>query len=192
MADINVEDTDVTQTSPSIPSPFLPSPQLFTNKTMALMNNPNKISGQDNTSINMGDTNVDDTNVTETPMPSPWLPIPQLFSIKTSALMNNQTKKAGQDNTLLAYEPKIKEFQQYCHSVFASEGSSAEIVTADKAFGFLVYNAFREKKKTRGRKKQGSGNVPRFDRLEYNGVRKPMFLTKTVVYTHFIIKYAMF
>ena len=106
--------------------------------------------------------------------------------------MNNRTKKAGQDNTLLAYDPKIKEFKQYCHGMFVSEGSSAEIITGDKAFGFLVYNAFWEKKKTRGRKKQGSGNVTCFDRLEYNGVRKPMFLTKTVVYTHFIIKYAMF
>ena len=100
----------------------------------------------------MGDTNVDNANVTETSMPSPWLPIPQLFSNKTSALMDNQTKKAGQDNTLLAYDPKIKEFKQYCHSVFASEGSSAEIVTADKAFGFLVYNAFWGKKEVKGKK----------------------------------------
>ena len=191
MADINVEDTDVTQTSTSIPSPFLPTPQLFSDKTMALMNNQNKISGQENTSIDMGDTNVDDTNVTETSMSSPWLPIPQLFSNETLELMDNQTKKAGQDNTLLAYDPKIKEFKQYCHSVFASEESSPEIVTADKAFGFLVYNAFGGGKKSRGRKKQGSGNVPRFDRLEYNGVRKQMYLTKTVVYTLVIIKYAM-
>ena len=80
----------------------------------------------------MGDNNVDDANVTDTSMPSPWLPIPQLFSNETSALMDNQSKKAGQDNTLLTYDPKIKEFKQYCHSVFASEGSSAEIITADK------------------------------------------------------------
>ena len=95
---------------------------------------------------------------------------PRMFVDETNALINNQTKKAGQDNTALAYDSKIIEFKQYCHSVFASQGFQAELVTEDKAFGFMLYNAYREKVTSNDRKKRGDCNVIRFSRENYNVV----------------------
>ena len=116
--------------------------------------------------------NTEDTNERQiVPNTSPLLFAPQLFTNEITALINNQTKTAGQDNTSLAYDSKIIEFKQYCHSIFASEGALAEVVTPDKAFGFVLYNAFWQKIKSTGRRKRGDGSVVRFDRSNYNLVR---------------------
>ena len=101
---------------------------------------------------------------------SPFPPPPRMFAAETNALINNQTQKAGQDNTALAYGSKIIEFKQYCHSVFSSLGVYAELVTEDKAFGFVLYNAYREKIQSKGRKKRGDNSIVRFSRENYNAV----------------------
>ena len=101
---------------------------------------------------------------------SPFIPTPQMFSAETSALISNQTKKQGQDNTALAYNSKMIEFKQYCHSVYASEGALAEVITAEKAFGFILYNSFRQKIKPNERKKRGDDSVVRFSQVEYYAV----------------------
>ena len=108
---------------------------------------------------------------------SPFIRTPQMFSTQTSALISNQTKKSGQDNTSLAYNSKMIEFKQYCQSVYASEGALAEVVTADKAFGFILYNTFCQKIKSNGRKKRGDNNVVRFNREEYNTVCEKRFIS---------------
>ena len=109
-------------------------------------------------------------NTNLTPYASPFIQPPQMFGELTTALINNQTKKAGQDNTALAYDSKVIEFKQCCHSVFSSQGALAEIVTEDKAFGFILYNSYREKIKSKGRKKRGDDNIVRFSRENYNAV----------------------
>ena len=104
------------------------------------------------------------------PIPAiPWMEQP-MYAAETAAMVQNATRKAGQDNTKLAYDSKIIEFKQYCQSVFEHEGTLAEIVTKEKAFGFVLFNAYCPKKRADGRKKRGDGNVLRFDLSEYNDV----------------------
>ena len=78
----------------------------------------------------------------------PWIEEP-MFTTQTAALVRNAIRKEGPDNTKLAYDPKITEFKQYCRSVFSHQGELAEIVTKEKAFGFLLYNAYRPPKNLR-------------------------------------------
>ena len=55
------------------------------------------------------------------------------------AIRNNLIHKDGQDNTALAYDSKIIEFKQYCHAKHNNPPLS-ELVTVEKAYGFIVYN----------------------------------------------------
>eukprot|EP00536_Pseudo-nitzschia_multiseries_P008972 jgi/Psemu1/21960/gm1.21960_g len=71
-------------------------------------------------------------------------------------------------NTQLAYGQKGEEFLQYCTSVFSSCGYSTQIVTEEKVFGFLFYQAYQTQR-TRGRKKQQS-QMQIFDGDDYHTV----------------------
>ena len=64
-------------------------------------------------------------------------------------------------NTKKAYDPKKKEFLQYCDSVFGSE-TNPRIVTEEKAYGFICYHAHREK--TKKRESASDTEVVRFDK----------------------------
>ena len=55
------------------------------------------------------------------------------------AITNNLIHKDGQDNTALAYDSKIIEFKQYCHAKH-NNPPLTELVTIEKAYGFIVYN----------------------------------------------------
>ena len=70
-------------------------------------------------------------------------------------------------NTNKAYKPKETEFLQFARTVF-SDHPIPDIVTEEKVFAFLYYQAYRRPKK-RGRSKRGQNrNV--FDLAEYNNV----------------------
>ena len=49
-------------------------------------------------------------------------------------------------NTNRAMDPKMLEFKQFCASVYGNQGYLTQIVTEEKAFAFLFYHAYREKK----------------------------------------------
>ena len=48
-------------------------------------------------------------------------------------------------NTNRAYDPKMLEFRQFCASLYGND-YLAQIVTEEKNFAFLFYQAHREKK----------------------------------------------
>jgi hypothetical protein len=57
-------------------------------------------------------------------------------------------------NTYASYNPKSKEFREYCQAKFSNLMTYAiEQVTEEKLFGFLFYQAYREKR-LNGRKKE--------------------------------------
>ena len=83
------------------------------------------------------------------------------------AIRNNLIHKDGQDNTALAYDSKKIEFKQYCHAKH-NNPPLTELVTIEKAYGFIVYNCYRQKCTTR--KKRGDSNVSRFSLSDYQEV----------------------
>ena len=48
-------------------------------------------------------------------------------------------------NTTAAYDPKSQEFINYCRSLYKDE-DDCEVITPDKVFGFMYYQAYRGKK----------------------------------------------
>jgi len=63
-------------------------------------------------------------------------------------------------NTVLAIQPKLDEFSEFCYAYFASTSYPVH-VTYKKVYMFMFYQAFREKKSKRGRWRSGQ---PRFDK----------------------------
>ena len=53
-------------------------------------------------------------------------------------------------NTTQVYDPKLLEFAAYCRRLYGNSESSV-FITAEKVFGFLYYQAYREKKTTRSK-----------------------------------------
>ena len=65
-------------------------------------------------------------------------------------------------NTTAAYDPKSQEFVNYCHSLYV-EDDDCEVITPDKVFGFMYYQAYRGKK-------VGKGKKGAFNRLDFDTV----------------------
>ena len=85
-------------------------------------------------------------------------------------------------NTKRCYDPKKLEFLQFCKSVFSDE-ENPELVTEQKVFIFLFYQAYRSKKKKK-RKTSTSQSVLHFSRAlfdtvmtKYNISDDPIILT---------------
>ena len=74
-------------------------------------------------------------------------------------------------NTNRAYDPKMLEFKQFCSSLYGDD-PSAQIVDEEKAFVFLFYQAYREKKSTGKRLSCSDRNTMRFDRKDYDQVMR--------------------
>ena len=74
-------------------------------------------------------------------------------------------------NTNRAYDPKMLEFKQFCASLYGND-YLAPIVTEEKIFAFLFYQAYREKKTKKSRQLCTDSTVSRFDREDYNEVTK--------------------
>jgi hypothetical protein len=58
------------------------------------------------------------------------------------------------DNTLLAFDPKVEEFKQFCDYVYSSlkDQGQRHLVESEKVEAFILYQAFREKFSTGGKK----------------------------------------
>lgn len=70
-----------------------------------------------------------------------------------------QTRPA---NTLTAYEPKAKEFIDFCNEKYADRGAPyAELVSEEKVFAYLLYQAHRKKGKG------GKGRNRKFDAVDF-------------------------
>ena len=73
-------------------------------------------------------------------------------------------------NTNRAMDPKMLEFKQFCTSVYGNQGYLTQIVTEEKAFAFLFYHAYREKKRKKKRLSCSDSEVQRFDRADYDKI----------------------
>ena len=78
-------------------------------------------------------------------------------------------EKSKPKNTKRAYQPRITEFKQFCESVYAEEANPF-IVTEEKAYGFISYNAHRAKVENKNRKSTTDNSVQRFERADYDKV----------------------
>ena len=85
-----------------------------------------------------------------------------MFAIQ-EAKINANAKELCKENTRRAYEPKQKEFLEYCHHKFRNDDNS-ELITFEKVFGFMIYQCYRTKKD----KKWVSGS--RFRIADFNEV----------------------
>ena len=82
-------------------------------------------------------------------------------------------------NTKAAYGPKEMEFKQFCDYLYQSEGEYRYIVNHDKLYRFLMYVAFRGRKKRGGGVTESLPHFPgsnggaanKFDRADFERVR---------------------
>jgi phage antirepressor YoqD-like protein len=75
------------------------------------------------------------------------------YASQARRLLQDQAAHA-RPNTIASYNPRIKEFREYCQAKFSNLRSYAiEQVTEEKLFGFLFYQAY-QKKRQNGRKKE--------------------------------------
>ena len=73
-------------------------------------------------------------------------------------------------NTAKAYGPKLLEFSGFCNHFYHDDGAGlARLVTEDKLYKFLFYQAYREQRK-KGCKKNGESVDDKFDPNDYNSV----------------------
>ena len=68
----------------------------------------------------------------------------------------NITDQNSVDNNKLAFEPKKEEFKAFCTMVKGGESDATQfLVTKEKVYEFMFYQAFQEKKKQGGKCKRG-------------------------------------
>ena len=72
------------------------------------------------------------------------------------------------ENTKKAYEPKMKEYFEFCKTVYPTD-PHFNILNRDKMYRFMYFQAFREKKK-RGGRRSSNANKPAFDVDAYRDV----------------------
>ena len=83
-------------------------------------------------------------------------------------------KNMGETNTNKAYNPKILEFEAFCHSCYSHQPvNERTTVENGKVFMFMCYVAMRPPK-PRGRKKQ-STSISHFNRAEYDEINEKYF-----------------
>ena len=82
-----------------------------------------------------------------------------------------ESKSHKVKNTKRAYDPKILEFRQFCDSIYGND-YLAQIVTEEKNFAFLFYQAHRVKKQTKSQRSCTDSGVSRFDHNDYDEVTK--------------------
>lgn len=86
--------------------------------------------------------------------------------------LNDNMRK---ENTKLAYDPKIKEFHEYCSTVHGRLGAhEIYLVTNAKVYDFLCYVAFRSKRKC-GKRKHGAQSSSAFNYEEYKDIKEKYF-----------------
>jgi hypothetical protein len=84
--------------------------------------------------------------------------------------VHHQSKGNRPENTSEAYDSKVKEFKGYCDAVYPTHGVEIRhLVTPDKVYNFLFYQAHREKRKP-GRLKRGEVAEGIFSLIGYRTV----------------------
>lgn len=78
--------------------------------------------------------------------------------------VNAQMTELSKDNTQKAYGNKGKEFLQFCRELYAREGDMATMVSEEKLYLFLYYQAHRKKRK------QGARVAATFNLADYQQV----------------------
>ena len=87
---------------------------------------------------------------------------PRSFDVQGRAVAQ-QKKDHAKDNTSKCYDSKQLEFNNYLKSIFEKdEKDTWHLITPDKVFGFIYYQANRKKKK--GRKPVGFFDISDFDK----------------------------
>jgi hypothetical protein len=84
-------------------------------------------------------------------------------------------------NTALAYDPKVREFNEFCDKVFGGEELYKRYIVDDRSVqAFFLYVGFREQK-ARGRVKKGKpvNLKSKFDVDEWNRIASTFRLTST-------------
>lgn len=99
--------------------------------------------------------------MTSNDIPVPTLPIP--ISNYQQQIRNNM-KELERDNTSLAYDPKAAEFKKFCRHVYGDNDYS-EVVTEEKMYLFLLYQAHRGQRKTGGRRTTTGFNPADYDQV---------------------------
>ena len=85
--------------------------------------------------------------------------------------LREESRKTKPDNTNFAYDPKQREFLEFCDYVYPTNhnvGSVSSTVTPEKVFQFLYYASRRGKRTSRSR---NDSDVPKFDREVYDLIK---------------------
>ena len=108
-------------------------------------------------------------SIRPTPPSDPPLTNPNDVSLDASLRTSVLGMLDGNDpeNTKKALEPKMKEYFHFCSLVYPSDQCS-QILTKDRVYRFMYYQAFREKKKSGGKRR--AQDQPAFDLEGYNGI----------------------
>ena len=96
---------------------------------------------------------------------------PSIFpmSVYQQSILNTMDS-LSRDNTKLAYDPKAEEFKKFCHHIYGMEGQEyCEVVTEEKMYMFLLYQAHRDKRK-RGKTSANRDNQHGFNSSDYDSV----------------------
>ena len=89
------------------------------------------------------------------------------FAVQAQRILDHEDQLTRR-NTNLAYGRKGQGFPAFCQAVY-SEHEFPTIVTEEKVFGFLYYQAYRQARK-RGRKRWNTGDVSLFDVDDFRAV----------------------
>jgi hypothetical protein len=89
------------------------------------------------------------------PGPAPLLPptLPGVVDVLTdngdfTRAVHHQARGNRQGNTSIAYDSKVKEFKGYCDAMLSHQSVEVRyLVTAEKVYQFIFYQAHREKRK---------------------------------------------
>ena len=92
------------------------------------------------------------------------------FQRQSTTIFHN---KGDTLNTKICYDPKKLEYKQYCDQCYPHD-PNRHVVNEEYAYGFICYNAHREKSKT----KKALTSPDRFNKLDYNQVSYILFTAK--------------
>lgn len=94
----------------------------------------------------------------------------EMDNVHLTQVVNHQTEEARPENTKLAYNPKVREYKDFCDALFTNESNMAVryLVTPTKVFNYMFYQCYRSKRKTGG--KGRPEDYSPFSMTDYNNV----------------------
>jgi hypothetical protein len=104
-------------------------------------------------------------SIQATPIQPTAITLDQPFqTTKNEDAINAQMQELTRGNTSKAYDNKGLEFLQFCREVYSREGELATMVSEEKLYLFLYYQAHR------GKRKAGAKRAAVFSITDYNDV----------------------